>query len=103
MAVSVTETIKEYQNIVLDRTKSTISAYGGESLSQYGINKSQWLVQQALKNHIEHVNEDTCEAGEEDTFFVADLGNVYRQHLRWKTHLGRIKPHYGMFEIITHM
>jgi ornithine decarboxylase len=33
--------------------------------------------------------------GEEDAFFVADLGEVYRQHLRWKKNLGRVKPHYG--------
>jgi hypothetical protein len=26
---------------------------------------------------------------------VADLGEVYRQHLRWKRNLPRIKPFYG--------
>jgi ornithine decarboxylase len=26
---------------------------------------------------------------------VADLGDVYRQHLRWKLNLPRVKPFYG--------
>jgi hypothetical protein len=26
---------------------------------------------------------------------VADLGEVYRQHLRWKRNLPRVKPFYG--------
>jgi ornithine decarboxylase len=26
---------------------------------------------------------------------VADLGEVYRQHLRWKLNLPRVKPFYG--------
>jgi hypothetical protein len=26
---------------------------------------------------------------------VADMGEIYRQHLRWKMNLGRVKPFYG--------
>ena len=32
----------------------------------------------------------------EDAFYVADMGEVYRQHLRWKMNLARVKPFYGM-------
>lgn len=32
----------------------------------------------------------------EKAFFVADLSQVYRQHLRWKTCLPEIQPFYGM-------
>jgi ornithine decarboxylase len=49
----------------------------------------------ALRARVEAVDGDTCEAGEEDAFFVADLGDVYRQHLRWKMNLARVKPHFG--------
>jgi ornithine decarboxylase len=63
--------------------------------TNHGINDVQHLIRQALKQRVDTVNSDTCEAGEEDAFFVADLGQVYRQHMRWKLHLPRVKPHYG--------
>lgn len=45
------------------------------------------------------IDTDICEAGEDDAFFVADMGEVYRQHLRWKLRLKRVKPHYGMSDL----
>jgi ornithine decarboxylase len=56
---------------------------------------AQQLIGQALKQRVDAIDPEDCEAGEEDAFFVADLGEVYRQHLRWKLHLARVKPHYG--------
>ena len=61
-----------------------------------GVKCSEGLVKDALKERINVINTDTCEAGEEDAFFVADMGDIYRQHLRWKLNLKRVKPHYGM-------
>ena len=57
---------------------------------------SKSLVQKVLKERIAQIDVDTCEPGEEDAFYVADMGEVYRQHLRWKMNLGRVKPFYGM-------
>jgi ornithine decarboxylase len=57
------------------------------------------LIGEALKSRIDHIDHDNCDAGDEDAFFVADLGEVYRQHLRWKLNLGRVKPHYGMLSL----
>ncbi len=56
---------------------------------------SKALIQKVLKEQIARINVDTCEPGEEDAFYVADLGEVYRQHLRWKSNLSRVKPFYG--------
>ena len=56
---------------------------------------SKRMIGEALKRRVQDIDEDICEAGEEDAFFVADMGDVYRQHLRWKKHLKRVKPHYG--------
>lgn len=56
---------------------------------------SKALVQKVLKERIGRIDLDTCEPGEEDAFYVADLGEIYRQHLRWKLNLGRVKPFYG--------
>lgn len=33
--------------------------------------------------------------GRDDAFILADMGDVYRKHMAWKSHLGRVKPHYG--------
>lgn len=56
---------------------------------------SKEIVQDTLKKRADGINQELCEPGDEDTFFVADVGEVYRQHLRWKLNLGRVKPHYG--------
>ena len=56
------------------------------------------LVKDALKQRVNEIDTDTCEPGEEDAFFVADVGEVYRQHLRWKMNLKRVKPHYGKLQ-----
>ncbi|KAK7885760.1 Ornithine decarboxylase [Exophiala xenobiotica] len=57
---------------------------------------SKALIKKVLQEHIARVNVDTCEPGEEDAFYVADLGEVYRQHLRWKINLARVKPFYAV-------
>lgn len=56
---------------------------------------SKQLIGDALRDRVENIDSEFCEPGEEDTFFVADLGEVYRQHLRWKLNLPRVKPFYG--------
>lgn len=57
------------------------------------------LIGRALRSRVENINPDHCDPGDEDAFFVADLGEVYRQHLRWKLNLPRVKPFYGMFNL----
>lgn len=53
------------------------------------------LIADALSRRVEAVDHELCEPGDEDTFFVADLGDVYRQHMRWKKNLPRVRPFYG--------
>ncbi|KAF2827757.1 ornithine decarboxylase [Ophiobolus disseminans] len=63
-------------------------------------NHSAWtskqMIEEALRSRVKAIDPDTCDVGDEDPFFVADLGEVYRQHLRWKTNLPRVKPHYAV-------
>ena len=61
-----------------------------------GTELGRLLAKNTLKQRVESIDTDACEAGQEDAFFVADMGEVYRQHLRWKMKLKRVKPHYGM-------
>jgi ornithine decarboxylase len=57
---------------------------------------SKQMIGDALHQRVESVDHEMCDAGDEDTFFVADLGEVYRQHLRWKKNLPRVKPFYAV-------
>lgn len=71
-----------------------IPNYGGEKLLQSGLTAKE-LVLDVLKKRASLVDVDQCGPGEEDAFYVADMGAVYRQHMRWKMNLGRVKPFYG--------
>lgn len=57
---------------------------------------SKALIGAALQERVRAIDTNTCDAGDEDAFFVADLGEVYRQHVRWKKHLPRVTPHYAV-------
>lgn len=66
-------------------------------INQHGKNhRSATIVSNALRAKIESINLQTCEPGEEDAFYVADLGEVYRQHVRWKKTLSRVKPFFAV-------
>src|SRR5436305_6427505 len=52
-------------------------------------------VKEVLKSRILSLNMDDSEAENDNAVIVADIGEIYRQHLRWKAHLPRVKPFYG--------
>lgn len=93
MAPSAITTTEEYQFPLKDI--KSLNNYSAGSVDNHGAWKSKQLIAHALKSRVEAIDPDTCSVGEEEAFFVADLGEVYRQHLRWKKNLGRVKPHYG--------
>ena len=97
MASSATTITQQYASIDINenswRVNNTTSNHGKE----YG----KVLTKSVLKGRTEAIDTDTCAVGEEDAFFVADMGEVYRQHLRWKMNLKRVKPHYGAFSSIN--
>jgi ornithine decarboxylase len=68
---------------------------GGEHT--YGALASKDIIHDAMMKKIARIDVDTCQPGEEDAFFVADMGEVYRQHIRWKMNLGGVKPFYGEY------
>ena len=90
MALSATDIIQQHASIILSGELLKNGSY-----AQDGVCNIDGLVKIALKERIKEIDTDACEAGEEDAFFVADMGEVYRQHLRWKMNLKRVKPHYG--------
>lgn len=58
--------------------------------------RSVQLVSQALQQEVERINHDTCEAGEEDSFFVCDLGKIERLLKIWRQNLPRVHPFYAV-------
>lgn len=71
-----------------------LSSHGGDDLLQSRF-AAKDLVLDVLKKRAAEVDVDHCGPGDEDAFYVADMGEIYRQHLRWKMNLGRVKPFYG--------
>ncbi|GAV52566.1 hypothetical protein ZYGR_0AG05570 [Zygosaccharomyces rouxii] len=50
----------------------------------------------ALKQRIEAVNHEVCEPGDENSFFVCDIGEVERLHKNWFKELPRVQPYYAV-------
>jgi ornithine decarboxylase len=53
------------------------------------------LVDIAIESQISHITKRAVVGGDE-SFFVADLGQVIRQHRRWMKSLPGVHPYYGM-------
>ncbi|KXS94897.1 hypothetical protein AC578_1667 [Pseudocercospora eumusae] len=88
-----------YESLSLQKTTELIdnlSDYDGGAEIHDGVKEARQLIGAALQSHISNVDTDDCEPGAEDAFFVADLGEVYRQHKRWQKHLPRVTPHYAV-------
>ena len=63
-------------------------------LGHSGATLQRVFIEQNLCKRIANVDQE-YEENEEDSFFVADMGEVYRQYVRWRRLLPRVKPFYG--------
>ncbi len=90
MALSTETLTQQYASISFgeNQSRSNVKASHGKELGKQ-------LTKDVFRERINGIDTDTCAPGEEDAFFVVDMGEVYRQHLRWKMNLKRVKPHYG--------
>ena len=93
MAPSATLTTTEYASVEFKLSDQSLKL--NHTNHNHGKDHGKALTKAHLKERIQGIDTDTCNAGDEDAFFVADMGDVYRQHLRWKMNLKRVKPHYG--------
>ncbi|CAH2355962.1 ornithine decarboxylase [[Candida] railenensis] len=50
----------------------------------------------ALLNQVSSIDCNSCDAGEEDSFFVADIGEVGRAYKLWKDRLPNVQPFYAV-------
>ncbi|KAI8600461.1 ornithine decarboxylase [Dissophora ornata] len=53
-------------------------------------------IDQMFQARLASFDPESEDAEAENAFYVADLGEVYRQHLRWKALLPRIEPFFAM-------
>ncbi|KAG0326300.1 hypothetical protein BG000_001449, partial [Podila horticola] len=53
-------------------------------------------IRDMLQAQLQSFDPESEDAEAENAFYVADLGEVYRQHLRWKALLPRIEPFFAM-------
>lgn len=53
------------------------------------------LIDLAIDSHIARVVKRSVVGGDE-SFFIADLGQILRQHRRWTQHMPGIRPYYGI-------
>lgn len=58
--------------------------------------ESTKLVGDALIDHVNLIDHHLCDAGDEDSFFVADLGEIYRSYMIWKQYLPQFEAHYAV-------
>lgn len=77
--------------------KEPLPSANGYAQAYNGTEAGRILRMDTLRRRVNSIDTDVCDPGQEDPFFVADMGEVYRQHLRWKMKLKRVKPHYGTF------
>lgn len=57
------------------------------------------LVDLAIERQIAHITKRAVLGGDE-SFFVADLGQVTQQHRRWLKCLPGVQPYYGMISAL---
>ncbi|PWY99091.1 ornithine decarboxylase [Testicularia cyperi] len=74
----------------LDDDLDYVKPYDGHKPIYYGSFDSQ------LRRVLADIDIEDCEANGENAFFVANLSEVYRQHLRWMRALPRIVPFYAV-------
>lgn len=55
-------------------------------------------IEEMALEKVQSIANQKWDADQENAFFVGDLGEVFRQHLRWKALLPRIEPFFGKFK-----
>jgi ornithine decarboxylase len=88
----------DVNNIFLKKAQLAEFLASSRNNNNHGVNSTnpKQLIGDALRRRVEGIDNDACQPGDEDTFYVADLGEVYRSHMRWKQLLPRVKPFFAV-------
>ena len=92
----MTPSIEVYQDEILSYDSMLKGCTKSSGVKATGPEFSANLIGEALATHISNIDHEVCEAGEEDSFFVVDLGEVYRSYMKWKETLPNVHAHYAV-------
>ncbi|KAI9366199.1 ornithine decarboxylase [Pilaira anomala] len=67
-----------------------------KSVPSPDVNVYNRSVSEVTQQRLESISNQKWESDQENAFFVGDLGEVFRQHLRWKSLLPRIEPFFAV-------
>lgn len=108
MTLSVVEAsplrcIEEFNSNLQDKNNGLIKlkvaeavCIGGNDDDDTNAKKCNSAVGKALIDHVNQIDHDECDAGDEDSFFVCDLNQVVKSVKTWRKYLPRIQPHYAI-------
>ncbi|KAK8191389.1 ornithine decarboxylase [Phyllosticta capitalensis] len=60
------------------------------------LHSAERLVLEALHKRIQSIDLETSRPGEDDPFFVADIGEIHRLHREWTRQLDRVTPFFAV-------
>lgn len=60
------------------------------------------LAQLVAQSRITLLDDPLAWVGSEEPFYIADIGQVYRQHQRWVQNLPGVRPFYGIHVPCVH-
>ena len=83
--------IREFKRIMLPVPVEKLKRPGSFSPAQ--------LAPFVIQARLAMLNHDSGRVEDDEPFFVADLGQVQRQHQRWTHHLPAVQPFYGLHAI----
>lgn len=92
----MTPSIEVYQDEILTYDSMLKGCTKSSGVKATGPEFSKKLIGEALATHISNIDHEVCEAGEEDSFFVVDLGEVYRSYMKWKETLPNVHAYYAV-------
>ena len=88
-ATTATTTTNNGASTAIASLKST------STMSEQDVTIHNLSIEQVIKDKLALMVQEKMDPDQGSAFFVGDLGEVYRQHLRWKAHLPRIEPFFG--------
>lgn len=87
---------KSYETDILSNQGATTKPCIVADSKGKSIKLAHESIYEALRTRVEGINQEVCEAGDENSFFVCDLGEVKRLYEHWHAMLPRVHPFYAV-------
>ncbi|GAA5803294.1 hypothetical protein HPULCUR_008773 [Helicostylum pulchrum] len=82
------------ETVVLNPPYDVVDLF--KSVPSPDVNVYNRSVSEVTQQRLDSITNQKWESDQENAFFVGDLGEVFRQHLRWKSLLPRIEPFFAV-------